>query len=124
MNRQLDRLVGVAAALTLASLCGCMNVQKIHQPPATLQENIRNGELVRPGDRIAVVTTSQGERILIVTEVNKDSIRGEGVVVPIDEVVALEKREISAGSTALAALGIYMLLPVVGLSFLILAGIF
>ena len=124
MNKRFDWLVGLAIALVLTSLCGCMNVQKVYQPPATLQENIRGGELVQPGDRIAVVTASQGERIFVVTDVDQDSIRGEGVVVPIDEVVALERREIAAGKTALAALGIYMLLPVAALGLIILTNVF
>ena len=69
-----------------------MTVQKVHQPPETLRDNIRNGDLVRPGDGIAVVTVNQGERILVVTQVDQDSIRGNGVEISIDEVVALEKR--------------------------------
>ena len=112
MNTRMGRIVGMAAALVAASLYGCMSVEKVQQPPATLQENIRSGELVRPGDRIAVVTASQGERIMVVDEVDQDSIRGDGVEVSIDEVVALERREVSAGNTALAALGVvYVMIP-------------
>ena len=112
MNTRMGRIVGLAPALVAASLYGCMTVEKVHQPPATLQENIRSGELARPGDRIAVVTASQGERIMVVTEVDQDSIRGDGVEVSIDEVVALERRKVSAGNTALAALGVvYVMIP-------------
>ena len=114
MNTRMGRIVGLVAALVAASLYGCVSVEKVQQPPATLQENIRSGELVRPGDRIAVVTASQGERIMVVTEVDQDSIRGDGVEVSINEVVALETREVSAGKTALAAVGVvYIIVPLV-----------
>ncbi|MYF29498.1 MAG: hypothetical protein F4029_02495 [Gammaproteobacteria bacterium] len=88
-----------------------MTVQKVHQPPETLRNSIRSGELVQPGDRIAVVTVSQGERILVVTQVDEETIRGDGLEIPIDEVVALEKRKISAMRTGLAVYSGLALIP-------------
>ena len=92
-------------SLAVTSLCGCMSVKKIDQPPEAIRENIRSGDLVQPGDRIGVVSVSQGERIFVVAEVDKDSIRGEGLEVPIDDVVALEKRSIDPARTGLAIYG-------------------
>ncbi|MCY3623933.1 MAG: hypothetical protein OXH68_19760 [Gammaproteobacteria bacterium] len=79
-----------------------MSVKKVDQPPEAIRENIRNGGLIRPGDRVAVVSVSQGERIFVVTEVDDDNIRGEGLEMPIDDVVALEKRSIDPVRTGLA----------------------
>lgn len=97
----------LAVSLAATSLCGCMSVKKINQPPEAIRENIRSGDLIQPGDRIAVVSVSQGERIFVVTEVAEDSIRGEGLEVPIDDVVALEKRSIDPVRTGLAIYGAY-----------------
>lgn len=84
-----------------------MSVKKVDRPPEAIREGIRSGDLLQPGDRIAVVSVSQGERIFVVTEVAEDSIRGEGLEVPIDDVVALEKRSIDPVRTGLAIYGGY-----------------
>ena len=110
----------LALSLAVTSLCGCMSVKKIDQPPETIRENIRSGDLVQPGDRIGVVRVSQGERVFVVAEVDKDSIRGEGLEVPIDDVVALEKRSIDPLRTGLAVYGGYIvaLFALLGVAFL------
>jgi hypothetical protein len=98
---------GLAVLFVVASLGGCVNIEKVHQPPGTLRENIRQGELIRAGDRIAVVSSSLGERIFVVTEVDQEAIRGKGIEVPIDDVVALETRALDPVRTGLALYGGY-----------------
>ena len=108
------RFVAILALGTAAvALHGCMTVQKVHQPPEALRESIRSGELVGPGDRISVVTVSKGEQTLIVTDIDQDTIFGAGIEVPIDEVVALEKQNISPARTGLAVYGGLALVPYV-----------
>ena len=92
----------LAVFVAVTSFGGCMHVKKVDQPPEAIRENIRNGDLVQPGDRIAVVSASKGERIFVVSEVDNDSIRGEGVEMSIDDIVALEKRSIDPVRTGLA----------------------
>ncbi|MDE0421493.1 MAG: hypothetical protein OXK76_11505 [Gammaproteobacteria bacterium] len=107
-----NRLVSILAlGIAVVTMHGCMSVQKVHQPPEALRENIRSGELVGPGDRIVVVTATEGEKTLVVTEIDQDTIFGDGVEVPIDEVVTLEKRRISPARTGLAVYGGLALLP-------------
>ena len=82
-----------------------MSVQKIDLPSKELQDEIRSGGVVRPGDRIAVVSVGLGEQVFVVTAVDQDVIRGESVEVPIDEVVTLEKRKVAPVRTGLAIYG-------------------
>ena len=91
--------------LVLLVLGGCMSVQKIDLPPEGLQDGIRNGGVVRPGDRIAVVSENQGEQVFVVTAVDQNVIRGESVEVPIEDVVTLEKRSVAPVRTGLAVYG-------------------
>ena len=105
MNIRRHFAASLAVFLTVTSFGGCMSVKKIDQPPEVIRENIRNGGLVQPGDRIAVVSASQGERIFVVSEVDKDTIRGEGLEMAIDDVVALEKHAIDPLRTGLAIYG-------------------
>jgi hypothetical protein len=91
-----------------ALLCGCVSVQKFAVPPQTLRDQIRSGELAQPGDRVSIVTATTGERVFVVTEVDQDVIRGEGVEIPIDDVVALTKFSLDVPKTALAVGGTYV----------------
>lgn len=101
----------LALGIAVVALHGCTTAQKVHQPPDALRENIRSGDLVGPGDRIAVVTVTEGEQTFVVTDIDQDTIFGDGIEVPIDEVVALEKRRISAARTGLAVYGGLALVP-------------
>ena len=84
-------------------------MEKLNYPPEALRDAIRSGEVVRPGDRVAVTSVDGGERVLVVTEVDDDAIRGADAVVPIAEVIALERRELSLVRTGLAGAGLYAL---------------
>ena len=113
----------LALGSAVVALHGCMTVQKVHQPPDVLRDNIRSGELVGPGDRIAVVTVTEGEQIFVVTDIDQDTLFGDGIEVPIDEVVALEKRRISPTRTGLAVYGGLAIVPSVLWTFVILGSI-
>ena len=107
--------------VALLLLWGCTTVQRASLPPDALQDGIRAGELVKAGDRIAVLTVSRGEREFVVTDVGEDVIRGDGEEVSIDDVVGLEVRKVAPGRTALAVFGgVYVVVPLtfVGLSIL------
>ena len=93
------------ALLVLLVLGGCMSVQKLDLPPESLQDGIRSGNVVRSGDRVRIVSKSQGDLKFVVTTVDQDSIHGELVEVPIDDVVVLEKRKIAPVRTGLAIYG-------------------
>ena len=93
---------GVLALLYLSGLLGCASQPAAQVTPEALRAAIRSGELIQPADRVRVVTTSDGERELVVVALEANHIRarpvrgerghGEGeVTVPIDEVIRIEK---------------------------------
>ena len=98
----------VLGLIGAALLCGCVSVQKFDVPPQTLRDQIRSGELAQPGDRVSIVTATTGERVFVVTEVDQDVIRGEGVEIPIDDVVGVTKLSLDVPKTALAVGGTYV----------------
>lgn len=123
MNIRRHFAATLAVFVAVTSFGGCMSVKKVDQPPEAIRENIRNGGLIRPGDRVAVVSVSQGERIFVVSEVDDDNIRGEGVEMPIDDVVALQRHSIDPVRTGLAIYGGYgvALFALLGVVYLSLA---
>ncbi len=56
------------------------------------------------------------------TDIDQDTLYGDGVEVPIDEIVALEKRKISPARTGLAVFGGLALLPYVFWGIVIVGG--
>lgn len=100
----------VAAAMLGA---GCTTVKSKQLPPEALQAQIRHGSIVRPGDQVSIVSRDGMEHTFEVSAVGTDAIVGtqdgeEGVTIPIDDVLALQTREISVGRTAAAGVGVYM----------------
>ena len=90
-----------------------MSVEKLDYPPEALRDAIRSGGVVQPGDRVAVTSVGGGEVVLVVTEIDDDAIRGADAAVPIEQVIALERRELSPVRTGLAGVGLYALTMVV-----------
>lgn len=102
----------LAATLILG---GCSTMKTTEMPPDELHRAIRAGELVSAGERVQLVTTDGTNREFTVTELDDQSIRGADVEVPIDEVVALKTRQVSAGKTTLlvgGAIGMGVLIGV------------
>ena len=80
-------------ALALLLVSGCTTMERVEYSPEELRDAVRAGEVVQPGDRVAVTTVSGGELVLVVTEVDDEVIGGTEEEVPIDALVAPEKRE-------------------------------
>ncbi len=64
------------AICVAAILCACTTVQQPGQSPKILQDDIRGGVLVSPGDRVAVVAADGRELVFRVTEVNENALVG------------------------------------------------
>lgn len=111
-------------------LTGCTHFKPVEMNSNTLQDKIRNGELIEEGDRVRVVTKDGASHILTVTAINEHVINGEleGTGIPvtrtedgmymedpateptvieilIDDIVLVEEEKISAGKTTLAVGG-------------------
>lgn len=98
----------LAGVLALQLVGGCTSTQRFGDySPEKLREAIRAGEVVQPGDRVAVRSLGRGEVVFVVARIDQEAIRGTGFAIPIDEIVALEKREFSASRTAGAGLAGY-----------------
>lgn len=91
-------------SLVLLLLSGCTSAEKLEYPPEALRDAIRRGEVVQPGDRVAITSVGGGEQVLVISEIDDDTIRSADAEVPIEEVIALEKRKFSPVRTGLAGL--------------------
>ena len=90
-------------------IAGCTTLQPIADNAVSLHTDLRSGEAVKPGDKVRVVTRDGLSRLLIVTALDKNKLKGhpEGVetpgaviTLPIDEIVFMEGRKVSVGKTA------------------------
>ena len=99
----------VAVVLTF-STTACTTIEPVSVPDNELQQQLRAGTLVYPGDRVRLVTTDEAVHKFRVTEISPESglILGRNISVPIDDVVAVETREVSVGRTALLTGGVGM----------------
>ena len=104
----------LAVSLVLLLVSGCMSVEKPDHPPEALRDAIRGGELVQPGDRVAVTSVGGGEQVLVVTgiDIDNDTIRSADAEIPIEEVTALEKREFSPVRTGLVGLSVSIMVVI------------
>jgi hypothetical protein len=80
----------------------------------TLRTELRSGEAIKPGDKVRVVTRDGLSRLLIVTAIDQNTLKGrpEGVAtqgaivtLPIDDIVFMEGKKVSAGKTAAYTIG-------------------
>ena len=88
-------------------------MESVDVPSETLRREVREGDIILPGDRINVVTDTGAAFSFRVVEITPDMIRGDGMEVAIDDVQSLEKRRLSlfrsAGMAAASAVGFVVL---------------
>ena len=85
-------------------LTGCTHFKPVEMNSKTLQDKIRNGELIEEGDRVRVITKDGSSHILTVTAISEHVLKGE-IEILIDDIVLVEEEKISAGKTTLAVGG-------------------
>jgi len=126
-------------------LTGCTHLKPVEMNSKTLQDNIRNGELIEEGDRVRVITKDGSSHILTVTAISERVLKGdlEGTGAPgtwtgsedgvymevpaeptvieilIDDIVLVEEEKISEGKTILAVGGGIVLIPIVGFAIMV-----
>lgn len=103
----------IAAVLLLS---GCASMQPVKLSPSEVQQQIRSGELLRPGDHTKF-TMANGEihefRIVTV-DVENDAVAGDKDSVQIAEIAAVEMKEVGTAGKVGRAAGVF------GLAFLVI----
>ena len=102
-------LVACLLLMVTFQLAGCTTLQPLAGNAESLRTELRSGEAVKPGDKVRVVTRDGLSRLLIVTALDENTLKGypdgvetAGAVVtlPIDDIVFMEGKKISVGKTA------------------------
>jgi hypothetical protein len=118
--------VNVLAMLVLMALTACTTTKPVEMTPEQLQQKIINGYIIDPGDS-ATITTRDGTRHCCwVRSITGDSVvmgkggdpdnnfatdysvevdRAEQEPIPISDIVAIEKTELTDGGKAATAAG-------------------
>ena len=77
----------------IIAVAGCTTMQPIDGSPTELQHFINSGELLKPGDRVRIVTADQKTHRFAITKVEAGLIVGSNESVPVDQVMCVEKRQ-------------------------------
>lgn len=106
----------------------CTTLQRTEATPQEVQRLILNEDLLKPGDRVKIVTADQSiyEFRIEQVDLEQELIIGADKQVRVEDIVALETRQVSVGKTALLAGGVaysvWILLLIAIAPALILAG--
>jgi hypothetical protein len=96
-------------------LAGCTTLQPLAGNAETLRDELRSGETVTAGDKVRVVSRDGLSRLIIVTALDENTLRGhpEGVetqdvvvAIPIDDIVFMEGKKTSVGKTVVYGSGV------------------
>jgi hypothetical protein len=102
-------LVACLLLMVTFQLAGCTTLQPMADNAETLRNELRSGEAVQPGDKVRIVSRDGLSRLLIVTALDQNTLKGhpEGVgtedavvTIPIDDIVFMEGKKVSVGKTA------------------------
>ena len=103
----------VLAAVALVFLnSACTTMRPTHVPSAEIQSRILAGDLLAPGDRVRLATKDGTVHELRIASVDLDRgvVTGADDAVPIAEIVAVEKRELSWVKTGILIGGLVVTL--------------
>lgn len=102
-------LLLITCVILGALMTGCTTLQPMADNAESLRTELRSGQAVKPGDKVRVVTRDGLSRLLIVTALDNNTLKGhpEGVetpgavvTLPIDDIVFMEGKKVSVGKTA------------------------
>ena len=94
-------------------LAGCSSMQNLKLQPEELQEQIKQGSLLKKGDKVNVYTLSGNSYLLIVDEITETDIIGEKITIPLKDIVSIETSQFDTGDSILAVGGtLYFLLMI------------
>ena len=87
-------------------LVGCTSLQTLDMPADELHASLRSGDINLTGERVCIATADGTEHKFRVTGVDDVAIHHDKGSVDIDDVVAIQTSEVSAGKTTLLAGGL------------------
>jgi len=76
--------------LLLIALTGCTTLRPIDGTPKELQQFMNSGELLKPGDRVRIVTADQKVHQFAITKIEAGLIMGPHESLSVDQVIYLE----------------------------------
>jgi hypothetical protein len=95
-------------------LIGCTTLQPISGNRATLPQRLASGEVLKPGDKVDILTKDGKTHSLSVKSVSANAIEGEKESISTDQVALIQKRTLNVEATALAVgLGVVVAAAVV-----------
>lgn len=96
------------SVLLVAGMAACTTLKPVDVPADELQQQLRSGALFAAGDRVRLATADEATYRFRVTEIDLETgvVLGRKAAVPIDEIVAVETRELSVGRTTLLTGGV------------------
>jgi hypothetical protein len=95
-------------------LIGCTTLQPVSGNPASLQQRIASGGLLKRGDNVDILTKDGRTHVFSVKSVTASTIDGQHDSISIDQVTLIQKRKLNVGETALAVgLSVFVVAAVV-----------
>jgi hypothetical protein len=83
----------LSASILIIALTGCTTMRPIDGSPSELQQSINSGELLKPGDRVRIVTMDDKTHRFAITKIEAGRIVGPNESIPVDVILSLEKQE-------------------------------
>lgn len=99
------RTTAAIAAFALL-LGGCTSLQPVDLPPQEVRGQVRDGQIVRLGERVSLTADDGTTHVFEVLEVTDLAVRGDAVDVPIDSIVSVRTTQADPARTALAVGGV------------------
>ena len=95
------------AAITALALLlgGCTSLKPVELPPEEVRSQVRNGQIVRAGERVSLTTQDGTTHVFEVLEVTDRVVRGAAIDVPIDSIVSVRTTQADPMRTVLAVGG-------------------
>ncbi|MCY3620976.1 MAG: hypothetical protein OXH68_04595 [Gammaproteobacteria bacterium] len=95
------------AAMALAGILlgGCTSLQPVDLTREAVREQVRNGKIGKPGQRISVKAEDGRTHEFVVVDVTDGAIRGAYAEVPIDSIVGIRTEQTNVARTTLAIAG-------------------
>jgi hypothetical protein len=83
-------------------LIGCTTLQPVTGNPASVQQRIASGALLKRGDHVVVLTKDGRTHDFNVTSISASTIEGRHESISIDQIALIQKRQLSVEKTAMA----------------------